>query len=138
MTLRWAIGPFSRTSIATRFNYQKSFGEYEFFQTSRLDGFNTLRGYRRFRFAGESSFSNQIDVRIDLFEWQNYILPSKFGLILFNDFGHVWAEGENSNKMHHGYGGGIYLMPLGRFAFNFLLANSEEGLLPILKFGFFF
>lgn len=138
LTLRWAVGPFSRTSIATRFNYQKSFGEYEFFQTSRLDGFNTLRGFRRFRFAGESSFSNQLDIRIDLFEWQNYILPSKFGIIFFNDFGRVWAEGEESNKMHHGYGGGIYLMPLGRFAFNFLLAKSEERLLPILKFGFFF
>jgi len=138
LTLRWSIGPISRTTIVTRIGYQKSFGEYEFFQTSRLDGFNTLRGYNRFRFAGQSSFYNQIDLRIDLFEWQNYILPSKIGLILFNDIGRVWAEGENSSKLHHGYGGGVYLVPLSRFALNFLVAKSDEGFVPILKFGFFF
>jgi calcineurin-like phosphoesterase family protein len=138
LTLRWSLGHYSRTTIATRVGYQKSFGDYEFYQTSRLDGFDNLRGYNRFRFAGESSFYNQIDIRIDLFEWNNYILPSKFGLILFNDIGRVWVPGEDSNKMHHGYGGGIYIMPLGRFAFNLLLAKSEERLMTLLKFGFFF
>ncbi|MBO3699970.1 BamA/TamA family outer membrane protein [Roseivirga sp. E12] len=138
VTFRWALGAFSRTSIATRVNYQRSFGDFEFFQASKLDGFNTLRGFRRYRFAGESSFSHQLDLRVDLFEWNNYILPSKVGLILFNDLGRVWVDGEDSNTLHHGYGGGIYLTPFSTFAVNILLAKSEESFAPLVKFGFYF
>ncbi|OEK07478.1 metallophosphoesterase [Roseivirga misakiensis] len=138
LTFRWALGPFERTSLATRVGYQKSIGDFEFFQASRLDGFNTLRGYRRFRFAGESSFYHQLDLRIDLFEWRNYILPSKVGLILFNDIGKVWVDGEDSETLHHGYGGGFYITPFGSFAVNLLLAKSEESVLPLVKFGFYF
>lgn len=138
ITFRWALGAFSRTSLATRVSYQKSFGDFEFFQASRLDGFNTLRGYRRYRFAGESSFSHQLDLRVDLFEWNNYILPSKVGLILFNDLGRVWVDEEDSSTLHHGYGGGFYLTPFGSFAINVLVAKSEEAFLPLVKFGFYF
>ena len=129
---------FGRTSMATRVGYNKSFGDYEFYQASRLDGFNTLRGYRRYRFAGESSFYHQVDLRVDLFEWRNYFLPARVGLILFNDIGRVWVDGEDSNKLHHGYGGGVYLTPFGQFAVNILLARSEENFLPLFKLGFYF
>ena len=132
------LGAFARSVLATRVGYQQSFGDFEFFQASRLDGFNTLRGYRRFRFAGESSFYHQVDLRIDLFEWQNYLLPSSVGLILFNDIGRVWVDNEDSNTLHHGYGAGIYLTPLNMLAINILMANSEEGFLPLVKFGFYF
>lgn len=138
VTFRWALGAFGRTSIATRVNYQRSFGDFEFFQASQLDGFNSLRGFRRYRFAGESSFSHQLDLRVDLFEWNNYILPAKVGLILFNDLGRVWVDGEDSNTLHHGYGGGLYLTPFGSFAVNILMAKSEEAFLPLVKFGFYF
>ncbi len=138
VTFRISLSPFDRTILATRAGYQKSFGDFEFFQASMLDGFNTLRGYRRFRFRGESSFYHQVDLRIALFEWQNYFLPSKVGLILFNDIGRIWLDGEDSDTLHHGYGGGLYITPFGRIALNLLVAKSEEGLLPLLKFGFYF
>lgn len=130
--------PFGRTTFAARVGYEKSFGDYEFFQSARLDGFNTLRGYRRYRFAGESSFYTQFDARFELFEWQNYVLPSKIGLLLFYDFGRVWLPGEDSNTWHNGYGGGLFLVPYNRFALNVLLANSDEGLIPLVKLGFYF
>lgn len=138
LTFRWVLDGFGRTSMATRVGYNKSFGDYEFYQASRLDGFNTLRGYRRYRFAGESSFYHQVDLRVDLFEWRNYFLPARVGLILFNDIGRVWVDGEDSNKLHHGYGGGVYLTPFGQFAVNILLARSEENFLPLFKLGFYF
>lgn len=138
LTFRWVLDGLGRTSMATRVGYNKSFGDFEFYQASYLDGFNTLRGYRRYRFAGESSFYHQFDLRIDLFEWRNYFLPARVGLILFNDLGRVWVEGEDSNKLHHGYGGGIYLTPFGQFAVNILLAKSEETFLPLFKLGFYF
>ncbi|WP_422355203.1 metallophosphoesterase [Roseivirga pacifica] len=138
VTFRWTPGIAQRTTIATRVGYEKSLGDYEFFQASQLDGFNTLRGYRRYRFAGESSFYQQLDVRVELFHWQNYILPSTVGLVFFNDIGRVWYDGEDSNTLHHGYGGGVYFTPLGRVAINLLLANSKENLLPLVKLGFYF
>lgn len=138
LTFRWILDGLGRTSMATRVGYNKSFGDFEFYQASNLDGFNTLRGYRRYRFAGESSFYHQLDLRVDLFEWRNYFLPARVGLILFNDIGRVWVDGEDSNKLHHGYGGGIYLTPFGQFAVNILLAKSEENFLPLFKLGFYF
>ena len=138
LTFRWIMDGFGRTSMATRVGYHKSFGDFEFFQASYLDGFNTLRGYRRYRFAGESSFYHQLDLRIDLLEWRNYFLPARVGLLFFNDLGRVWVSGENSNQWHHGYGGGVYLTPFGRFAVNILLAKSEETLLPLFRLGFYF
>lgn len=138
LTFRWVLDGLGRTSMATRVGYNKSFGDYEFYQASYLDGFNTLRGYRRYRFAGESSFYHQLDLRVDLFEWRNYFLPARVGLLLFNDIGRVWVDGEDSNKLHHGYGGGVYLTPFGQFAVNILLAKSEETFLPLFKLGFYF
>jgi hypothetical protein len=138
VTFRWTPGIAQRTTFATRVGYEKSLGDYEFFQASQLDGFNTLRGYRRYRFAGESSFYQQLDVRVELFHWQNYLLPSTVGLIFFNDIGRVWHENDESDKLHHGYGGGVYVTPLSRFAINLLLANSTEGLMPLVKLGFYF
>lgn len=138
LTFRIPLGPYARTVLATRVGYKKSIGDFEFFQASRLDGFNNLRGYRRYRFAGESSFYHQVDLRIDLFQWTNYILPSRVGLVLFSDIGRVWVDGENSDTLHHGYGGGVYITPFGRFAINILAAKSEESFMPLVKFGFYF
>lgn len=138
LTLRYALGASARTTLATRVGYQHSFGEYEIFQASRLDGFNTLRGYRRFRFAGDQSFYQQFDLRVELFEWRNLFVPTKVGLVLFHDIGRVWLSGEDSDTWHRGYGGGLFLTPYSMFAINGLLAYSEEGLLPLVKFGFYF
>lgn len=138
LTFIWSFSEPSRTTFATRVGYQKSFGDFEFFQAAQLDGFNTLRGFKRYRFSGESSFYHQFDIRIKLFDWQSYFLPSQVGLVLFNDLGRVWVDGENSEKLHHGYGGGIFLTPFNFAAITVLAAASEEGVYPLLKFGFFF
>ena len=128
----------SRTVFSTRFGYEKIFGDFEFFQSAQLDGFNNLRGYRRYRFSGESSFYHQFEMRVKLLDWRSYILPSEVGLVLFNDLGRVWVDGEDSNKIHHGYGGGLYLTPFNFAAINILMAVSEESVLPLVKFGFYF
>ncbi len=135
---RYTPVPFGRTTFAGRIGYEHAFGDYEFFQSSRLDGFHTLRGYRRFRFAGENSFYTQFEVRIALANWQNYILPSTIGVIAFNDIGRVWLPNDDSDVWHYGYGGGIYIVPYSKFVFNALLASSKEGNVTLLKLGFFF
>ena len=134
----WSFKEPSRTTLATRVGFQHAFDDFEFFQAARLDGFNTLRGFSRYRFAGKTSFYHQLDLRIKLFDWQSYFLPSQVGLLLFNDLGRVWLDGETSDTLHHGYGAGIWVAPLNRFVINILMAKSEENFLPQVKFGFYF
>ena len=138
LAMYWSFREPSRTTIATRVGFEHAFDNFEFFQAARLDGFNTLRGYRRFRFAGATSFYHQLDLRVKLFDWQSSFLPSQVGLILFNDIGRVWLPGENSDQLHHGYGGGLWISPLNAFAINLIFAKSDEEFMPLLKFGFYF
>ncbi len=138
LAMYWSFKEPSRTTLATRVGFEYAFDDYEFFQAARLDGFNTLRGYRRFRFAGGMSFYHQLDLRVKLFDWQSSFLPSQVGFLLFNDIGRIWVDGNSPGSIHHGYGGGLWITPLNRFALNFLVAKSEEDFLPLIKFGFYF
>jgi hypothetical protein len=60
------------------------------------------------------------------------------GLILFNDVGRVWVDDEDSDTLHHGYGGGLFITPFNFATITVLAAASKEGVSPLLKFGFFF
>ena len=129
----------AKLTFATRIGGGYNFGDFEFFQANTLDGNSNLRGYRKTRFAGRSSFYNNFDLRLKLFSFKSVITPGSFGLVGFNDFGRVWVEDENSDKWHHGYGGGVWLSPLDEAVISFMLAFSEEeSPLPLLKFGFLF
>jgi hypothetical protein len=39
--------------------------------------------------------------------------PTVGGFLLGLDYGRVWLEGEDSDTWHVGYGGGVWLAPLG-------------------------
>ncbi len=52
--------------VALRFGGGINFGSYQFYQSQFLSGTTNLRGFRKFRFAGEKMFYNNLDVRIRL------------------------------------------------------------------------
>jgi hypothetical protein len=56
---------------------------------------------------------------------KSYILPGTLGVIGFNDIGRVWVQNENSKKMHHAYGGGIFYLP-----YNLLILAATVGISP--------
>jgi outer membrane protein assembly factor BamA len=124
-----------RVVIATRAGYGKTFGNYEFYQAQFLGATDNLRGYRKFRFAGDEVFYHNIDVRIKLAEFQTYLFPGAFGLQLFNDVGRVWLAGEKSSDWHDGYGGGIWISPLKRFILTASYAEGTEGGVTLIKLG---
>ena len=62
----------------------------------------------------------------------------KVGLTGFYDIGRVWMEGENSNSLHRGYGGGLWLAPYGATVVAFDIAGSEEGTSFYIRLGFLF
>ena len=122
--------------ISTRLGWGKTFGQYQFYQAQFLGGTENLRGYRKFRFAGDEAFYHNIDLRIRLADFQTYLFPGSLGLLFFNDVGRVWLRGQDSNQWHDGYGGGFWISPLKRFVLSASYAEGTEGGVTLIKLGF--
>ncbi|MGV3502683.1 MAG: BamA/TamA family outer membrane protein [Adhaeribacter sp.] len=127
-----------KLTFANRVGGAKNFGDYEFFQAQVLDGNTNLRGYRRNRFSGGSSFYNNTDLRLRLFSFKTYLFPGSFGLSAFHDVGRVWQEGEDSRRWHTGYGGGLWISPVNLFIISAEYAVSKENRMPLLRAAFLF
>jgi hypothetical protein len=127
-----------RTVVAVRFGAAWNFGKYEFYQSQFLSGLDNLRGYRKFRFAGDRMAYNNIDVRVRIKNYQGYLFTGSYGFLLFHDVGRVWLKGENSHKWHTGYGGGLWISPANRIVLTGSMMHSNEGWLPLISLGFQF
>jgi hypothetical protein len=85
-------------------------GKPLFYQYPSIGESYNLRGYRRERFSGKSTFYNNTELRF-ISKVRTYIFNGQAGLLAFVDNGRVWMPGEDSNKFHTSYGGGILLAP---------------------------
>ena len=102
-------------------------GEPPYFDQYYLGQITHLRGYRENRFAGKKTVFFNSDLRIQLVDKANGLLPHKIGITLFYDVGRVDIPGESTDIWHYGYGAGIYYVPLReRFALQLSAAFSEE------------
>lgn len=115
-----------------------SVGKTAFYQSMFLGGQGNLSGYRQYRFAGQHSFYNNLELRVALSDFGNYIFKGQFGVYGFYDIGRVWLNGEKSGKWHNGAGAGIYLAPASLAVFRLSIAYSEEGWYPGFAMGFRF
>ncbi len=130
---------FPRMVLATRFGWGKNYGKYEFPQAFYLSGTDNLRGYRRQRFAGRSMAFNNTELRVKLGDFNTYLFPGSIGVLAFHDIGRVYADNENSDTWHNGYGGGVWIAPIRRFVIAGMLGwSKEEKALPRITFGFQF
>jgi hypothetical protein len=120
------------------------FNEFEYYHSATLGGLNytknndILRGFRRDRFSGRSSFAINNEIRLKLFDFQTVVFPGQFGISGFYDIGRVWQDDEVSNKWHSNVGGGIWISPLDAVVLNFYYAYNEEEPIFKLIFGFMF
>ena len=126
------------TVVALRFGAAANFGRYEFFQSQFLSGTENLRGYRRFRFAGDRMLYNNIDVRIRIKNYQGYLFTGSYGILLFHDIGRIWVDGQSSSTWHNGYGIGAWVSPANKMVFTANYMRSKEGGLPLVSVGFQF
>ncbi len=124
--------------IASRVGFDGNFGEYEFFQAATLGRNNNLRGFRRERFSGDQAFYHNTELRLPFARTKNYFLPIQFGLMGFFDYGRVWLDGEDSDRWHQGYGGGIILSPFSSGVFTLTYEKSEEFDIIGFRLGFLF
>lgn len=125
-------------TLASRTGFSHNLGSFEFYNGSILGGRTNLRGFRRTRFYGNTSFYQNTDLRIKLFDFQSYLFPGQFGIVGFYDVGRVWLDGESSDIWHDSKGVGIWLAPLSKAVISFSVAFNEEENLPFLSVGFFF
>jgi hypothetical protein len=112
--------------------------DYEFYQANTLGGATNLRGFRRSRFAGETSAYQNAELRLKLKTAKGYYFRGNFGVLGFFDSGRVWVDGEDSNKWHYSYGGGVWFLPYNKLAFTASYGVSKEDRLLNIKAGFMF
>ncbi|MCC8153826.1 MAG: hypothetical protein LIP01_06175 [Tannerellaceae bacterium] len=108
--------------------------KYEFFQAATTE----LRGYRGNRFLGKQSFYEFSDFRLDMGNLKNPFIPLKYGLFAGTDWGRVWYPGEDSNKWHLSYGGGIWLVLLNKITTKYSLFGSTDTVRFMFELGFGF
>ncbi len=136
MTIYASISDLSKVSGILRFGGGRIFTkDYEYFQAKTL-GFNSyLRGYRRDRFAGQGMAYASGEVRFRLFRSRSYVLPGDVGMLAFTDVGRVWYAGEESDKWHSSYGGGLYFVPFNLVALTGSIGFSPEDHLVSFSIG---
>ncbi|MCG9792409.1 metallophosphoesterase [Flavobacterium algicola] len=82
---------------------------YEFYQGAVLGGDTNLRGFRNERFLGKSSFYQSSDLRYNIGNIKESIVPMSYGVLAGFDYGRVWLDGEDSSKWHQAIGAGLWL-----------------------------
>ncbi len=121
--------------LAERLGGTVGLGHTAFYQSAFIGGHENLYGYRQYRFAGQHSIYNNLELRIKLADVASYIIPGQFGITGFWDIGRVWERNDKSDKWHHGTGAGIYFAPASIVAFNFVMGYSKEGWYPYFTLG---
>jgi len=121
----------------------KTFGDsVPFFETARLGGLRTLRGYNFDRFAGDAAVYASAEVRLPLTRIK-FVVPGQQGVFAFYDAGRVYLDGETSDEIHTAIGGGLWMSFLSRATVVFVGvarpakdSDKAEGNRVIVGFGF--
>lgn len=132
--LQLYIPLFYKFSIATSGGIETVNGNPEFYQYPSIGGGQDLRGFLRQRFYGKTVFYNSNELRF-ISKVKNYFYSGKAGLLAFIDDGRVWMPGENSNTLHAGYGGGIFLAPFNKISADITYGFSREDRLVQFRFN---
>ena len=82
---------------------------FEFYQGATLGGDYDLRGFRNERFLGNQSFFQSTDLRWNIGQIKQSVIPMSYGILGGFDYGRVWLNGETSDKWHQSIGGGLWL-----------------------------
>jgi hypothetical protein len=138
LSIYTSFDPRQNVVIANRVGWGESFGAYDFYNSQFLGATENLRGYRKYRFAGDEAFFHNFDLRIKLADFNTYLFPGRLGVLFFNDIGRVWEHGQSSDQWHDGYGGGLWVSPLQKLVFSASYGQGTDGGVLLIKLGFLF
>lgn len=127
-----------QVTVALRIGGATNIGDFPFYRANTLGGQMNLRGYRSTRYAGRSSFFQNLDLRLGVHSFSSYLGWGTIGLLGFADNGRVWADGESSRVWHQGYGGGLWISMFDRFVLTGTAAFSKENRTFTTRLGFMF
>jgi len=134
--LYYTLPILSQLTVALRAGGATNFGTFMFYQANTLGGSENLRGHRRSRFAGRSAAFGNAELRTKLLDFNIYLTRGELGVFGFFDQGRVWADDEDSDIWHRGYGGGLWITPFKLVVVTGSMGFSDEGRLFDLSIGF--
>lgn len=127
-----------RPVLALRLGGTRTWGKVPFHQAAYVGGSPDLRGFRRNRFAGNSAVYGNGELRFFLRRFF-ILLPLDLGVHVLGDAGRVWFEGENSDRWHSNWGGGIWSSVVSDAAtVSLSVARSNEATRFYFRYGFLF
>lgn len=126
-----------RFSLAMRVGGMAVTGNPEFYQLAILSGKENMRGFRRQRYYGHTSFYSNHEIRW-MIDARNRLFNGKIGLLAFLDKGRVWQPGERSDTWHIGYGGGFFVAPFNKILLNASYGISADDRVIHMRIGFLF
>lgn len=112
--------------LASGFGVDHNLGEFEFPQAQYLGFKQNLRGYRFQRYAGRTRAYNNTELRANFGTMNFFLFKGMAGILAFHDVGRVWADGENADEWHSGYGGGVWVAPFNKVVVTGILSYSKE------------
>lgn len=127
-----------QVTLAARVGASHNIGSFPFFAANTLGGKSNLRGHRSTRFAGRTSFYNNLDLRVQLLDFAGYLAFGKAGMLGFLDNGRVWTDDERSDVWHQGYGFGGWVELFEATLITATADFSDEERLFSLRLGFLF
>ena len=113
-------------TLALRAGGRQVWGLYPVNEAAFIGGPDTVRGLDIQRYAGDASAWGNAELRLRLFE-MNLLIPEELGIFGLADGGRVWLKGEDSNKWHTGFGGGLWISFLKRENTVSVAAAHSEG-----------
>jgi hypothetical protein len=100
-------------------------GDFPFQYGAFLGGYETLRGHRRDRFAGDASLHGSAELRQVLARVE-LVSRGDLGVLALADAGRVWYGGESAGGWHTAVGGGVFFHTVDRTA-TLTYARGERG-----------
>lgn len=128
-----------RLVFATRIGTDHRIGNYQFFQAATLGGGDKLRGYRQERFAGQTSFYHNTDLRLRIVTADTRYFPFSMGISAGFDYGRIWIKDFfEADRLHYSYGGSLWISPLDVLIVNVSFFKSVEDEQFRVQFGYDF
>lgn len=112
--------------------------DFEFYQGAALGQNTGLRGYRFQRFIGQRSFATSADIRYSFDSFKTAFVPLQMGVFAGGDVGRVWLDGDDSQRWHNDYGGGIWINSTDAIGATFNLFHGADGFRFSFNLGFSF
>ena len=135
-------------TLALRVGGEKVFGRYPYFEAAYigggLGGFGAsagdspVRGLPRHRYAGDASLYGSADLRVYVSRFR-FVFPGTWGVLGFADAGRVYLDGEDSDRWHNSFGGGLWFAWLDRGnVITATYARSDDDYKIYVRAGFAF